>query len=76
MSEPCVGVVNANPPTEEVQQVEGIAPQRGFGQAPNPFTIEEPVDPRHLTSAFLLDDAERTLRRTDVAPVNEMKGHG
>jgi hypothetical protein len=68
--------VNADPPTEEVQQVEGIASKCGLGQAPDTFPIEEPVDPRHLTSAFLLDDAKRTLRGTDVARVNEMKGHG
>ena len=71
-----VGVVNADPPAEEVQQVEGIASKRGLSQTPNTLTIEEPVDPGHLTSGFLLDDAKRTLRWSYGVVVNEMKGHG
>jgi hypothetical protein len=68
--------MNANPPTEEVQQVEGIAPKCGLGQAPNTLPIEEPVDPHHLTSGFPLDNAKGTLRGTDAVVVNEMKDHG
>jgi len=71
-----IGVVNADPPTKEVQQVEGVAAKCGLDQTPNTLPIEEPVDPRHLTSGFLLDNAKRTLRGTDFGPMNQMKGHG
>ena len=51
-------MVQAGPPTQEVQQVHGVAAQGGFRQAAHIFEIQETIDPFHFAAHRLLDDAK------------------
>jgi hypothetical protein len=71
-----VGVVNTDPPAEEVQQVEGVATERRFGQTANPLAVQVAIDPSHLTARFVLDNMKRASCLVQTVLMNEMEGHG
>ena len=71
-----VGVVNALPPTEKVQQLVRITVQSGICQTAEGLVIELLIDPADLASGGLNAEAIRTARLVWGWLVNHAKGHG
>ena len=69
------GMVYPHPPAQEMEQIVGIAAQRGFGDATHPLPIQETVDPFHLL-AVVLYDAKRSAGVFQIAPFEHTKVHG
>jgi hypothetical protein len=68
------GLFRLEPPTEEMEQIIGVAAQAGFGKAAHSLLIQETVDPCHLL-AVVLDNAEGTGSVSEVATLDQVKGH-
>ena len=57
-----IGLVNTDPPAEEVQQVKRVAAESRLGQTSNTLPVEETIYPDRLVPRLVLHDAVRALR--------------
>ncbi len=70
------GTVDTCPTANKVQQVERVEAQTPVGQAAHVFAIQIAVNPAHLPSSALFDDANRTSGVLRGLQVDHAKLHG
>src|SRR6266566_5495280 len=55
-----IRLIHVHPPAQEMEQIVGVAPQRGIGDATDSLLIQEAVDPRHFPTG-VVRHAKRAL---------------
>lgn len=55
-----IRLIHAHPPAQEMEQIVGVAPQRGISDATDSLLIQEAVDPRHFPTG-VVRHAKRAL---------------
>jgi hypothetical protein len=63
------------PPADEVGQVESITPQSVPSQTTDTTLVQKTIDPAHLASGGLSDDAKRALCAAKVDPIDQRITH-
>src|SRR5947208_378648 len=66
-----IGVMNAFPPADEVQQIVSIKTQRARCQPTHIFAIQIAIDPANLPASSLFDHTNRALRVVTGLLLNE-----
>ena len=69
-----IGLIHAHPPAQEMEQIVGVAPQRGISDATDSLLIQEAVDPSHFPTG-VFHYAKWTLGVSQAALLSHTESH-